>query len=311
LSDIKPLPNPWNEYPTSSTGTRERVDGAYMNMNVQANYININGEEKTINNASPMKIIGLSCCPCFIDPCSRENVDALKRACLSFCFIMGIIDVIMLIVTIIYNQGFESFSVNPWLGPSTQTLIAFGAKEVTLIKSGQIYRFLTPMILHAGIFHLLMNLFAQLRYGIFLERKWGTPKFIAIYVISGIGATLLSCITSPSASGVGASGAISGLMGAHLISILITWNKTNKVLRSSMLTQILFWIVILLITGIGSRYIDFWAHFGGLVTGAIVSCLVFGNEFEKNNQRRMAQIVSTIVMTILFAIGFILLWTVI
>jgi len=88
-------------------------------------YTNVNGEERTVSDASPLKIIGLSCCPCCFDPCSKDNLDALKRACKSFCFIISVVDLIMLIITIIYNQGIESLSVNPWIGPSIQTLLFF------------------------------------------------------------------------------------------------------------------------------------------------------------------------------------------
>jgi len=156
-----------------------------------------------------------------------------------------------------------------------------------------------------------MNLFAQLRYGMYLERKWGTFKYIVVYLISGFGSTVLSCVLAPNATSVGASGAISGLLGAHLVLILLTWNKTNPTLRASNLTQIIFWVLLLILTPIGSRYIDFWGHFGGLVTGAIASLIIFGASYDNKVYGKIFQIGGIAILSIYFIVGFVLIWAVI
>jgi len=178
---------------------------------------------------------------------------------------------------------------------------------VDLIKSGQIWRFFTPIVLHAGILHLFMNLFTQLRYGLYLERKWGTVKYILIYLISGIGSVLLSCLAAPMTTSVGACGAVSGLLGAHFIIIILSWKKTNPMLRTSMLSQVLFWIVLLLLTPILLKYIDFWGHLGGLICGMIASTIIFGGTHEKHG--RAIQIGAITVLTLYFIVGGIVLWT--
>ncbi|CAF0772532.1 unnamed protein product [Adineta steineri] len=61
----------------------------------------------------------------------------------------------------------------------------------------QSYRFIIPMFLHAGIIHLLTNLMSQLYIGIPLERKFGLIRIAIIYILSGIGGTLLSAIGLP------------------------------------------------------------------------------------------------------------------
>lgn len=124
-------------------------------------------------------------------------------------------------------------------------------------------RYITPVLLHGGFLHLFFNVFAQLRFGIVLEKKWGLPKFLLLYIISGIGATLFSCLTRPNEIGVGASGAIMGLMGAFLSEIIMTWKKSDPRIRKMMLFQVILVISITMLFSI-SQYVDGAAHFGGI-----------------------------------------------
>ena len=61
----------------------------------------------------------------------------------------------------------------------------------------QLYRFFAPIFLHAGIIHLILNLFNQLVIGIPLERKFGSIRIAIIYILSGIGGILLSAVGLP------------------------------------------------------------------------------------------------------------------
>ena len=72
----------------------------------------------------------------------------------------------MLIVALAMG-GVIPLSENPAIGPGTETFIKLGAKSAQLIKQGQIWRFITPIFLHAGILHLLVNLIAQVRTSTF------------------------------------------------------------------------------------------------------------------------------------------------
>ncbi|MGH9348927.1 MAG: rhomboid family intramembrane serine protease [Vicinamibacterales bacterium] len=115
-------------------------------------------------------------------------------------------------------------------------LLAFIAPAVTMRLGLQpasvfgelaIWRPLTYMFLHGGIFHLLFNMLALWMFGVDLERRWGTQAFTRYYFLTGIGAGLSSVIISlmPLASvrslydvpTVGASGAIYGLILAWAI----------------------------------------------------------------------------------------------
>jgi len=223
-----------------------------------------------------------------------------------------VVDIALLIAMIIYNRGFASLSENPFIGPNGMTLVVFGAKDFILItRNYQLYRFVLPIVLHSGIIHLLMNLFVQLRYGIYLERKWGTFKLLLLYVISGIGSVILSCLLKPSSISVGASGALAGLLGAHLVFIIVSWNKLEENFRRNTLFQLIFWIVILISSGIGTLYIDFFGHLGGLLVGSLFSLILFGREHNDAYKGKVAQIVGVIALTIYFIVGFVLIFTVI
>lgn len=102
-------------------------------------------------------------------------------------------------------------------GGSTNTtvLLNFGAKFNPLILEGEWWRFITPMFLHIGLLHLVMNSLALYYLGIAVEQIYGRLRFIWIYLFSGFTGSLLSFLLTPNLA-AGASGAIFGLFGALL-----------------------------------------------------------------------------------------------
>jgi membrane associated rhomboid family serine protease len=185
-----------------------------------------------------------------------------------------------------------------------------GAKQGYLIQKGAVWRFVTPMLLHAGIIHLLANLICQWRTGLFLERRWGTLKYAAVYIASGIGGTLLSCLWKPNGISVGASGALSGLMGAFLADVLLNWNNIQATQRKVLLAQAIFWALISLMLGL-FPYIDGAAHLGGLLVGFAVGVIVMSNLPKTQLYRILAMTVPAVILSIYFLVGIICFWTVV
>ena len=74
---------------------------------------------------------------------------------------------------------------------------------------------LTSMFLHAGINHILLNMYGLLIFGQILEQRIGAKRFLFIYLLSGIAAAFLSSFFYSSA--LGASGAVMGVIGALII----------------------------------------------------------------------------------------------
>ena len=129
---------------------------------------------------------------------------------------------------------------------------------------GEYYRLLTSAFLHGGLFHVLANMFALSQIGPMLEAALGRARFVALYLLSALGGSAMSMVLSdPESYGVGASGAIFGLFGAFYV-----------VLRRQGLDTSGITVLLVINTVIGftpGLNIDWRAHLGGLVTGAVVA----------------------------------------
>ncbi len=131
------------------------------------------------------------------------------------------------------------------------------------VAQGQWYRLLTAAFLHAGLFHLLTNMFALVTLGPALEAVLGRLRFLALYLLAAAGGSTLSFLVSPPGTvGVGASGAIFGLFAAFYVIERRLGRETRPVL--------VLLAVNLAITFAVPR-IDWRAHLGGLATGAVVA----------------------------------------
>lgn len=151
----------------------------------------------------------------------------------------------------------------------TSTLIKYGAKFNPLILEGEWWRFFTPIILHIGLLHLLMNTVSLYYLGTVIERIFGKWRFLLIYLIAGFGGSIASFIFSPAIS-AGASGAIYGLFGALLYFGVIY----PKLFFRTMGFNILLILGINLIFGFSMPGIDMAGHIGGLIAGFLAAGIV-------------------------------------
>lgn len=165
------------------------------------------------------------------------------------------------------------FIIDPSL--STSTLISFGAKYDFRIVEGEYFRLITTMFLHASIPHLLFNMIALNAFGRDLEIIFGKRKFLSIYFISGIVGSMGSFIFND-AVGVGASGAIFGLLGANLYLFSINPKAYKQIYGN----DILVLIAINLAYGFMVPQIDNSAHLFGLIGGYLTSWAI-GIRMEK------------------------------
>lgn len=89
----------------------------------------------------------------------------------------------------------------------------------------ELWRFVTPMFLHANFAHLCSNLLSQLVMGSMLEGNGlGFKRFACFYLLSGVGGILFSSLTSDSMA-VGASTCIFGLIGYYITFMILRWNS--------------------------------------------------------------------------------------
>jgi rhomboid protease GluP len=153
----------------------------------------------------------------------------------------------------------------PGLSPSPRALIDMGAMVPVLVHAGQWWRLITVMFLHASLLHIALNAWALWLFGQFVETTFGRWRFLAIYFVSGFLASVTSyTFGSPCTVGVGASGAIVGLLGAF---IAYNFRRRHLSLNQANLRWALVIIVLNLVIGLSFQNIDNWAHGGGLVAG--------------------------------------------
>lgn len=140
---------------------------------------------------------------------------------------------------------------------------------------GSAYTIFTSMFLHGGFGHIVFNVFVLVLIGNLLEERIGTVKFLAIYIISGLGGNLLyALINSDNPVGViGASGAISGILGA----IVILYPNQPFMLIFLPFRNIPAWLMVLiflamqLLIALSQTNIAWEAHIGGLATGILIT----------------------------------------
>jgi rhomboid protease GluP len=102
-------------------------------------------------------------------------------------------------------------------------LMLLGAKINEFILQGEVWRLITPILLHSSVLHIAFNMYALYTVGPSMERIYGTRSFIILYLIGGLWGNTLSFLLSRNPS-LGASTAIFGLIAAQGVYIYKTGN---------------------------------------------------------------------------------------
>lgn len=160
----------------------------------------------------------------------------------------------------------------------------------------------TSMFMHGGIFHIAGNMLYLWIFGNNIEDKLGHIRFTIFYLLSGITAAYSHAITSPSSMipMVGASGAVSGILGAYLllfpharIHTLVFFGFFAQVIKLPALFVLGFWIVVQFINGILSKGlmnqggVAWFAHIGGVVFGILMIKIFLIGKSQRTSQRLM------------------------
>lgn len=190
-----------------------------------------------------------------------------------FTNIISLICILMYVIVGIYGNNFFNFDAN--------VLAKFGANNILLVKNGEIYRLLTCAFLHVGLIHLVVNMYSLRVIGPSVEGLIGKGKFVFIYLISAISASLMSLVfVDSNIVSVGASGAIFGLLGA----LLYFGYHYRLYLNDAIKTQIIPVILFNLIIGFMMPGIDNGAHIGGLIGGYLATMAIgIKNKSEKKD----------------------------
>jgi membrane associated rhomboid family serine protease len=140
----------------------------------------------------------------------------------------------------------------------------------------------TSMFLHGGFDHIFGNMWYLWIFGDNVEDSLGKVKFVLLYFLSGISAAFLQYITDPSSTipSIGASGAISGVLGSYILLFpqeKVLTNIQYTFVRIPAYIVIGFWFVLQLLfgamslAGYSGSNVAFWAHVSGFVAGFLLT----------------------------------------
>jgi rhomboid protease GluP len=185
-----------------------------------------------------------------------------------------------------------------WLsgGAIGEVLVAYGAKRNDLVQQGDWWRFVTPIFLHVhlpglGPLHLLSNMYGLFMLGPYVEKLYGSARFVVFWILTGVAGVVASYLTvrpewtgsalgqylfkqydSPSA---GASGALFGLMGVLFVFGIKYRHELPEGLKRAFGTGLLPTLLLNLFIGYVARgFIDNAAHLGGLLSGMALALAV-------------------------------------
>lgn len=140
---------------------------------------------------------------------------------------------------------------------------------------------ITSMFLHGSWMHLLGNMWFLWLFGNNVEDSMGRVRFVIFYLLCGLGAAALQVVTSPASiiPMVGASGAISGVMGGYIVLFprvrvftLVPLGFFLTTIALPAWVMLGYWMLLQVLGGFGGAEggVAFWAHVGGFVVGALL-----------------------------------------
>lgn len=155
-------------------------------------------------------------------------------------------------------------------------MLAHGAMAGPLVlEEGQYYRLVTSMFMHFGVSHLMNNMLVLFVLGNSWERILGHVRYLVFYMLSGVGANLVSMAVHMSESqwtiSAGASGAIFGVTGGLIYAVLVNRGR----LGTLTMRQLGLMVLLTLYHGFTSFNIDNAAHIGGLAAGMILGIFLY------------------------------------
>ena len=145
----------------------------------------------------------------------------------------------------------------------------------------EIWRFFTSMFLHFGPQHLMNNMLLLVVVGNYLERAVGSVRYLIIYLVSGMAASVTSCLymvyRANYGVSAGASGAVFGLVGGLVVIVIVHHNTYDGI----SIRGIALCAVLMVMAGLSSAAVDNAAHVGGLFAGVVLTAIIWKFTLKK------------------------------
>lgn len=158
--------------------------------------------------------------------------------------------------------------------PTSDQLLRWGANFGPLTLTGQWWRLLTAMFVHIGLVHLALNMWCLWQLGLLAEYLYGPKTFLALYMMSGLAASIVSLARNPLVVSAGASGAIFGIAGALIATLYLGKLAAPRGAWRTSLISLVAFAGYNLAFGFLARGIDIGAHIGGLVSGLLLGSVL-------------------------------------
>jgi len=181
------------------------------------------------------------------------------------------------------------------------TRFPMGEGLVCLTDPGrQVSNVLTSMFLHGGWMHILGNMWFMWIFGNNVEDAMGRFRFVVFYLLTGTAAALTQVFLTPASAVpmVGASGAISGVMGAYIVLyphvrvfMLVPLGFVMTSFAWPAWMMLGYWLVLQFVSGLMAidkegGGVAFWAHFGGFAAGVVLIKLFARSDYLAEHQSR-------------------------
>jgi membrane associated rhomboid family serine protease len=175
----------------------------------------------------------------------------------------NLVTVVLIVANVAMFVLTASSGVNVLSGSGTSRLFNDLALSPAGVAHGEWWRLFTAMFLHYSLFHIGFNMYALYVVGTPLEAVLGRLRYIALYLLAGLGGSVLSVALGPlNEVAAGASGAIFGLFGA-LYVVARHQNVSTNGIVITIAANLVFTFAI--------PNIDWRGHVGGLIVGSLVA----------------------------------------
>ena len=163
----------------------------------------------------------------------------------------------------------------------------FGMIPESIMRGEHLYTLFTSMFLHGGIAHLVFNMLYLYIFGDNIEDAFGHGRYFIFYLLCGLAASMahILIVTDPEVPTIGASGAISGVLGAYVVLYPRARIQTLVLALFIAIVSIpavfflAFWFVLQLFQGSLTLWFEvpsgtaYWAHIGGFVAGMALALI--------------------------------------
>lgn len=171
---------------------------------------------------------------------------------------------VLIFIAMVIDGGFTAI-----IRPDAELLVKWQLDWGPLTLDGEPWRLLTSTFIHIGFIHLACNMVVLSRIGTSCELLFGKTKYVIIYLLSGMSASVVSLMFHADNGSAGASGAICGLIGAYAGFILLHQKEIEPKIFTQSMTQIAVYLAVCVVFGASMRA-DHAAHFGGVIAGLAI-----------------------------------------